>query len=89
MLNCKANVAEAQKSLRAAEAWLKGAAMKYDLDPSNAKDLISPYKTALGARRDYYEAVLNYDLAVAKVIRSIGWTLGDFIHSLGPKADKG
>jgi outer membrane protein TolC len=85
MLNCKANVADAQKSLRAAEAWLKGAAMKYDLDPSNAKDLISPYKTALGARRDYYEAVLNYDLAVAKVIKSIGWTLGDFIHSLGPK----
>jgi outer membrane protein TolC len=89
MLNCKANVAEAQKSLRAAEAWLKGAAMKYDLDPSNAKDLISPYKTALGARRDYYEAVLNYDLAVAKVIKSIGWTLGDYIHSLGPKPGKG
>jgi len=86
MLNCKADVAEAQKSLRAAEAWLKGAAMKYDLDPSNAKDLISPYKTALGARRDYYEAVLNYNLAVAKVIKSIGWTLGDFIHNLGPKS---
>lgn len=86
MLNCKADVADAQKSLRAAEAWLKGAAMKYDLDPSNAKDLISPYKTALGARRDYYEAVLNYNLAVAKVIKSIGWTLGDFIHNLGPKS---
>lgn len=85
MMNCKANVAEAQKSLRAAEAWLKGAAMKYDLDPSNAKDMISPYKTALGARKDYYEAILNYNLAVAKVIKSIGWTLGDFIHNLGPK----
>lgn len=86
MLNCKADVVEAQKSLRAAEAWLKGAAMKYDLDPSTAKDLISPYKTALGARKDYYEAVLNYNLAVAKVIKSIGWTLGDFIHTLGPKS---
>jgi len=86
MMNCKADVAEAQKSLRAAEAWLKGAAMKYDLDPSTAKDLLSPYKTALGARKDYYEAVLNYNLAVAKVIKSIGWTLGDFIHNLGPKA---
>jgi outer membrane protein TolC len=85
MLNTRANVNEAQKSLRAAEAWLKGAAMKYDLDPSTAKDMISPYKTVLGARRDYYEAVLNYNLAVAKVIKSIGWTLGDFMNNLGSK----
>lgn len=85
MLNCKANLTEAQKSLRAAEAWLKGAALKYDLDPSTAKDMISPYKTVLSAKRDYFEAVLNYDLAVAKVIKSIGWTLGDYIHNLGPK----
>ncbi len=85
MLNCKANVVEAQKSLRAAEAWLKGAALKYDLDPSTAKDMISPFKTVLGAKRDYFEAVLNYDLAVSKVIKAIGWTLGDYIHNLGPK----
>jgi outer membrane protein TolC len=85
MLNCKANVTESQKSLRAAEAWLKGAALKYDLDPSTAKDMISPYKTSLGAKRDYFEAVLNYNLAVSKVIKSIGWTLGDYIHNLGPK----
>ncbi|MDB5049927.1 MAG: outer rane efflux protein [Fibrobacteres bacterium] len=84
MLNHRANVNEAQKSLRAAEAWLKGAALKYDLDPSTAKDMISPYKTAIGARRDYYEAVLNYNLAVSKVIKSIGWTLTDYIHNLRP-----
>lgn len=84
MLNCKANVGESQKSLRAAEAWLKGAAIKYDLDPSTAKDMISPFKTVLGAKRDYFEAVLNYNLAVSKVIKSIGWTLGDYIHNLTP-----
>lgn len=83
MLNHRANVTEAQKSLRAAEAWLKGAALKYDLDPSTAKDMISPYKTVLGAKHNYFEAVLNYNLAVAKVIKSIGWTLTDYFHSLG------
>jgi outer membrane protein TolC len=85
MLNYRADAAAAQKSLRAAEAWLKGAAMKYDLDPSAAKDMISPYKTVLGAKRDYYEAVLNYNLAVAKVIKAVGWTLGEFLNNLGPK----
>ncbi|MDB5103838.1 MAG: outer rane efflux protein [Fibrobacteres bacterium] len=85
MLNHRANVNEAQKSLRAAEGWLKGAALKYDLDPSTAKDMISPYKTVLGARRDYYEAVMNYNLAVSKVIKSIGWTLTDYFHNLGTK----
>ncbi len=84
MLNCRANVTESQKSLRAAEAWLKGAALKYDLDPSTAKDIISPYKTVIGAKRDYFEAVLNYNLAVSKVIKSIGWTLTDYIHNLKP-----
>ncbi|MEO6095024.1 MAG: TolC family protein, partial [Fibrobacteria bacterium] len=82
MLNQRANVTEAQKSLRAAEAWLKGAALKYDLEPSTAKDMIGPYKTVLGAKRDYFEAVMNYNLAVAKVIKSIGWTLTDYLHSL-------
>ncbi|MDQ3000567.1 MAG: TolC family protein [Fibrobacterota bacterium] len=85
MLNQRANVTEAQKSLRAADAWLKGAALKYDLDPSTAKDMISPYKTVLGAKRDYFEAILNYNLAVSKVIKSIGWTLTDYFHNLEPK----
>ncbi|HKP96362.1 MAG TPA: TolC family protein, partial [Fibrobacteria bacterium] len=84
MLNYRANANDAQKSLRAAEAWLKGAALKYDLDPATAKDMISPYKTVIGAKRDYFEAVMNYNLAVAKVIKSIGWTLTDYIHNLKP-----
>ena len=82
LLKARANVTESQKSLRAAEAWLKAAAMKYDLDPGNAKDLISPYKTVLFAKRDYFEAVLDYNLAVSKVIKSMGWTLSDFFHNL-------
>lgn len=73
-----ANVTEAQKSLRAAEAWLKAAAMKADMDPTTSKDLISPYKTALFARRDYFEAVQDCNLAFARVLRAVGWTLSDY-----------
>lgn len=82
MLNCRNNVTESQKSMRAAEAWLKAAAMKYDLDPGAAKDLLGPYKAALNAKKDYFESVMNYNLAVSKVIKSVGWTLTDYIHSL-------
>ena len=85
MLNLRNNVTESQKSLRAAEAWLKAAAMKYDLDPGTAKDLLGPYRSVLSAKKDYFESIMNYNLAVAKVIKSIGWTLSDYIHSLDHK----
>ena len=85
MLTARTNVSEAQKSLRAAEAWLKGAALKFDLDPSTAKEMISPFRAVLSAKKDYFEAVMNYNVAVAKVIKSIGWTLTDYIHNLSPK----
>jgi outer membrane protein TolC len=78
MLAARADVEEAQKALRAADAWLKGAAMKYDLDPGAAKDLIGPFKQSLTARRDYYKAVLEYNIALARVLTATGWTLADF-----------
>lgn len=78
MLSARADVEEAQKALRAADAWLKGAAMKYDLDPGAAKDLIGPFRQSLTTRRDYYKAVLEYNIAVARVLTATGWTLSDF-----------
>ncbi len=85
MLNLRNNVTESQKSLRAAEAWLKAAAMKYDLDPGSAKDLLGPYRAVLSAKKDFFESILNYNMAVAKVFKSVGWTLSDYINSLQPK----
>jgi len=78
MTSARLDVEESQKALRAADAWLKGAAMKYDLDPVAAKDLIAPFKQALTTRRDYYKAVLDYNTAVAQVFGATGWTLADF-----------
>ena len=82
MLKCRADVDEAQKSLRAAQAWLKGAAMKYDLDPSNTRDLIGPFRQTLTAQHDYYQAVLDYNLAVTALFKAVGWILPDYFHSL-------
>ena len=83
MLRYRNDVGESQKSLRAAEAWLKAAAMKYDLDPGAAKDMFDPYRAVLSAKGDYYQSVLEYNLAVAKVIKAIGWTLTDYFNNLG------
>ncbi len=81
-LSAQSRVSESAASLRAAEAWLKGAAMTYDLDPSTAKEMLSPYKTVLYAKRDYYEAVLEQNIAQARVLKAVGWTLSDYFDSL-------
>ncbi len=82
LLKSRADIEEAQNSMRAAQAWLKGVAMKYDLDPSGSKDLIAPYKQSLTSQREYYQAVLEYNLAVARLFKAVGWTLPDYFHSL-------
>ncbi len=88
LLKSRSDVEESQKSLRAAEAWLKGVAMKYDLDNTLAKDMISPFKQSLTAKRDYYQSILDYNLAVARLFKAVGWTLPDYFHSLNSSASK-
>jgi outer membrane protein TolC len=84
----KANMDAAAGSLRAAEAWLTGAAMDYDLDPKLAKEMISPYKATLLAKEDFFRSVFQYNMAVAKVIRAVGWTRSDYISNvLGEQAN--
>lgn len=78
----RADVEDARRALRAAEAWLKGAAMRFDLDPTEASGLIAPFRQSLTARRDYYKAVLDYNLAVAATYKATGWTLSDYLGRL-------
>lgn len=82
MAKAKADADEAQKALRAAEAWLKGVAMKYDLNETGGTDLVAPFKQSLTAKRDYYKAVLEYNVAVAKLFTATGWTLSDYLGTL-------
>jgi outer membrane protein TolC len=84
LLKAKADVEDAQKAMRAAEAWLKGAAMKADLDASENGNLVGPFRNSLTAKRDYYKAVLEYDLSVTRLFKSVGWTLSDALGNLRP-----
>jgi outer membrane protein TolC len=86
-LKARADAEAAQNALRAAEAWLKGAAMRYDLDPDEASGLTAPFRQSVTAKRDFYKAVLEYNLAVAALFKSVGWTLSDYLgtlHATGP-----
>jgi predicted RNA-binding protein with PUA domain len=69
--------------MNAANSWLKSAAMKYDLDPSQAKALLKSYQRYIEVNRDYYECVMNYDIAVAELIAKIGLTLAEYNDKYG------
>jgi len=81
-LAAKSNVKAADLSLRAAEAWLKGAAINYDLDPSLANEMISPYRETLSAKQNYYESIYEYNLAFGKVVNAVGWTMTEYLNKL-------
>ena len=68
----------AAASLQSADAWLKGAAMKFDLDPSQVEGLLKAYEKNVEAQKDYYECVLDYDIAMAGLIAETGLTLDEY-----------
>ncbi|MGL1901413.1 MAG: TolC family protein [Fibrobacterales bacterium] len=68
-------LSSARASLRAAEAWLKGAAMKYDVDPSEARGLIKAFKAKVGAKRNYLKSVYNYNIEVGRLFERSGWSI--------------
>ncbi len=70
-------------SLRASEAILKSAAMKYDLDPSSASALVSAYTDNLQLQKSYYYAVCKYNIAFAELISRMGVSLSEY-HQLYP-----
>jgi outer membrane protein TolC len=68
----------ARDALRASDAWLKGAAMSYDFDPSQSAALIRAYTVNLEIRKKYYMAIYAYNLSIADVLSSVGWTLPEY-----------
>lgn len=67
-------------SLRATEAILKGVAIQYDLDPSNAEKLLSAYTQNIGLKKNYYFAMCSYNVEFAELIYRTGLSLEEF-HS--------
>jgi outer membrane protein TolC len=67
------------KSLKASSAWVKGAAMQYDLDKSQQGKLLSAYRKNIGLEKDYLFTLYDYNHSVAELIEACGLTLEEFL----------
>lgn len=74
-------IKSAKKSLRASDAWLKGAAMKFDIDPSQSGPLMKAFQKNMLNRQDLYKAIYDYNIAWGALIEKTGWTLSQY-HSI-------
>ncbi|MFA6662661.1 MAG: TolC family protein, partial [Bacilli bacterium] len=74
----KEKVESLRTSLRASEAILKGAAIQYDLDPSETGKLVSAYKQNVNLQKDYYFAVCKYNIAFAELMSRMGLSLAQY-----------
>ena len=73
-LVAKGKLESARNALRATEGMLKGAALQYDINPGKTSGLLaSAYKKNLLMKKDYYFAVYEYNMAVAKLFAQAGY----------------
>ena len=73
-LVAKGKLESARNALRATEGMLKGAALQYDINPGKASGLLAnAYKKNLLMKKDYYFAVYDYNMAVAKLFAQAGY----------------
>ena len=80
VVSIKEKVESMKTSLRATEAILKGTAIQYDLDPSNAEKLLSAYTDNVNLLKKYYFAICSYNVEFAELIFRTGLSLEEF-HS--------
>ena len=67
-----------RESLRATEALLKDAAMKYDLDKSQTGVLVSAYTQNITMQKDYYFAVCRYNVEFAGLVAKMGLSIREY-----------
>ena len=67
-----------RESLRASEALLKDAAMKYDLDKSQTSALVSAYTQNVTMQKDYYFAVCRYNVEFAGLVAKMGLSIQQY-----------
>jgi len=73
-LVAKGKLESARKALRATEGMLKGAALQYDINPGKTSGLLAnTYKKNLLMKKDYYFAVYEYNMAVARLFEQAGF----------------
>ena len=67
-----------RESLRASDALLKDAAMKYDLDKSQTSALVSAYTQNVTMQKDYYFAVCRYNVEFAGLVAKMGLSIQEY-----------
>ncbi len=77
----------ARKSMRAAEAWFKGAAMKYDVDPSESRALLTAFKAKVKAKQMFVKSVYTYNIEIARLYEKCGWSMVNNNSSFGQNGD--
>lgn len=71
----KSKLESARNALRATEGMLKGAALQYDINPGKTSGLLaSAYRRNLLMKKDYYFAVYEYNMAVARLFAQAGYS---------------
>jgi outer membrane protein TolC len=78
----KKRLLSAEVSSVATASWLKSAALKYDLDPTELQMLLKAYEKNIQAQKDYYECILDYDVSVGELIAKTGLTLEEYRENL-------
>lgn len=72
----------AKVSLDNSDALLKSVAIKYDLDQSKIKQLVSVYGKNILCRKDYAGAILDYNIAVAELMVKTGLTFDEYLQNI-------
>ncbi len=73
----KKNLKSAKKSFKARQSLLKSAGFNTTLEDVDISKLVGPYTQNLEAKRDYYQAIFNYNISIAILVREIGLSLSD------------
>jgi len=73
-LVAKGKLESVRNALRATEGMLKGAALQYEINPGKTSGLLAnAYKKNLLMKKDYYFAVYEYNMAVARLFAQAGY----------------
>lgn len=73
----------AEKAVNASDALLTNASAVFDVDPSQSKALMDAYKRHVNNRKVYLGTVLDYNIALSKLIAKSGSILPNFREQFG------
>ena len=68
----KETAESAAEALRVSDSWLKGAAMRYDIDPSEGGLLVKAFSNWVKMRQTWAKAVHAYNCSYAKLMAAAG-----------------